>query len=79
MISWNIGQQGLWSVRTAIRRLTSDTHSGIMLFQDVNVALEDTKKVLRACREYAPSPFYNPSFQGDVTHNALIILAYSRC
>ena len=44
MISWNVGLQGFWNVRKAISRLCSDTHPGIMFFQDLKVALSDRQK-----------------------------------
>ena len=47
MISWNEGLQGFWNVRTAISRLCSDTHLGIMLFQYLKTALSDRQKIIR--------------------------------
>ena len=77
MISWNVGLQGFWNVRTAISRLCSDTHPGIMLFQDLKVALSDRQKVIKACHKIAP--FINPTSQGAVIHNILRVLAPFRC
>ena len=62
MISWNVGLQGFWNVRTAISRLCSDTHPGIMFFQDLKVALSDRQKAIRECRRIAP--FYKPYLSG---------------